>query len=91
MVGRNFLSNNLLLPEEPEGPKGLSDIFAEEPVDLQTFITDARYLGQSNIQLSPEQAKAIQVIERVYYPDLYPRMAEEFDSGWYWGQDIPLS
>jgi hypothetical protein len=89
MVGRNFLSNNLLLPEEPEGPKGLSDIFAEEPVDLQTFITDARYLGQSNIQLSPEQAKAIQVIERVYYPDLYPRMAEEFDSGWYWGQDIP--
>lgn len=68
----------------------LSTIFAEEPVDLTTFIQDKKFLGLGkNINLSVEQAKAVSVIERVYYPDLYPLMAEEFDSGDYWGQDIP--
>jgi len=76
---------------EPEPQKGssLSEIFAEEPVDLRTFIRDKRFLGQTNVELSEEQSKAIQVIERVYYPELYPQMAEEFDFGHYWGQDVP--
>jgi len=76
-------------PEETLQEGSLSSIFAEEPVDLRTFIRDPKFLGQTNVELSPEQARAIQVIERVYYPDLYPRMAEEFEFGEYWGQDIP--
>jgi hypothetical protein len=78
------------MPEEPERPKGLSEIFAEEPVDLTTFIQDTKFLGQTNIQLSAVQAQAIQVIERVYYPDLYPLMAEEFEFGDYWAEPIPM-
>lgn len=67
----------------------LSEIFEEEPVDLRTFIQDKKFLGQTNIELSPVQYEAIQVIERVYYPELYPRMAEEFEFGEYWATPVP--
>lgn len=83
------LSEFLNEPEEPEGSGLLSDIFEEEPVDLKTFIQDKKFLGQTNINLSFEQSRAIQVIERVYYPELYPLMAEEFEFGEYWGEDVP--
>jgi hypothetical protein len=81
------MATRLFIPEE-DNSSSLSSIFAEEPVDLRTFIRDTKFLGQSNIELSYEQSHAIQVIERVYYPELYPRMAEEFKSS-YWGEDIP--
>lgn len=58
-------------------PSTLDDIFEEEPVDLTTFVTDKRFMG--NPPLSPVQYDAVRHIERVYYPDLYPAMAAEFD------------
>ncbi len=63
----------------------LDRIFAEEPVSLETFISDRKYLGE-DWTLSPIQAHAIRHIERVYLPELYPLMAEEF--GGYWSEPV---
>ncbi len=52
----------------------LASIFVEEPVSLACFIQDAAYLG--NPPLSPIQYEAVRHIERIYYPELYPLMAE---------------
>jgi hypothetical protein len=76
---------------DTEAPRdtSLSGIFAEEPVDLRTFVNDKKFLGQTNVDLSPIQYNAIRHIERVYYVDLYPKMAEEFDFS-YWGVPMPV-
>lgn len=77
--------------EEDVSSSSLSAIFEEEPVDLKTFIQDKRFLGLGkHIELSPVQSEAVQTIERIYYPELYPRMAKEFEFGEYWGADIPM-
>ena len=52
----------------------LASIFSEEPVSLHCFVQDAKFLG--NPPLSPVQYEAVRYIERIYLPDLYPRMAE---------------
>lgn len=62
----------------------LTDLFAEEPVPLDTFVTDRRFIGMS--ALSEPQYNALQVAERIYYPELYPYMAAEWE---YW-QPIPM-
>lgn len=59
----------------------LSTIFSEEPVSLDVFIRDRKFLH--NPALSPVQYEAVRYIERIYYPDLYPVMAKEF-GGDYW-------
>jgi hypothetical protein len=82
------LSGFFLQDEEPE-QSTLAQIFEEEPVPLQTFVQDKKFLGQTNVELSTVQANAIRHIERVYYPELYPLMAEEFDSE-YWAADLPV-
>lgn len=84
------ISEFLAQEETPVDADSLSNIFEEEPVDLTTFIQDKKFLGQTNVTLSDVQHRSIQIIERVYYPDLFPRMAEEFDFGEYWGEDIPM-
>lgn len=85
------LSERLAAPRQVEAVSSLSTIFEEEPVDLTTFIQDSKFLGLGkSINLSPVQSKAVSVIERIYYPDLYPLMAEEFDSD-YWAQDLPMA
>lgn len=53
-------------------------LFAEEPVSLSVFVQDRAFLG--NPPLSPVQYDAVRHIERVYYPSLYPEMAQEFES-----------
>lgn len=68
--------------------QSLETIFEEEPVDLTTFIQDTKFLGL-NIDLSDVQAEAVQHIERIFYPELYPQMAEHFGSE-YWARDIPV-
>ena len=65
---------------EPEGSKGLSDIFAEQPVSLTEFVTGKRYLN--NPPLSPIQYDAVRHIEQIYLPETYPLMAEEFGDYW---------
>lgn len=61
------------------GAAPLSKIFAEEPVSLTVFVQDRQFLG--NPALSATQYEAVRHIERIYYPALYPLMAEEFEGG----------
>lgn len=81
------LSEFLSLPEEPPKPPSVADLFEEEPVGLETFIKDKKFLG-ADWMLSPIQLELVKVIERVYLPDLYPLMAEEF--GGYWLEQRPM-
>jgi hypothetical protein len=76
------LADFFAVAEEPE--TSLSKIFEEEPVPLSVFVEDKRYLG--NPPLSPKQFEAVKHIERVYMPDLYPKMADEF--GGYWADPV---
>ncbi len=50
-------------------------VFSEEPVSLDTFIQDTKFL--KNPPLSPIQYEAVRHIERIYYPDIYPLIAQE--------------
>lgn len=86
-----FIPLSQRLPEEDDvAPRSsLSLLFQEEPVDLQTFIKDRKFLGLTNIDLSDVQANAVRTIERIYYPDLYPLMGEEFGSE-YWAKELPM-
>ena len=74
-------------------PSPLESIFEEAPVDLDTFIQDNKFLGLNSIKLSPVQFEAVRTIERIYYPELYPLMAEGFDDPAlkeYWGREMPV-
>jgi hypothetical protein len=62
-------------------------IFAEEPVSLDEFVTNKHFLG--NPKLSPVQYEAVRHIERVYMPEVYPLMAEEF--GGYWADPVRMT
>lgn len=75
-------------PGNDQNLGALEDIFEEEPVDLETFIKDKKFLG-ADWMLSPIQLEAVKHIERIYYPDLYPLMAKEFNSE-YWAEPIPM-
>jgi hypothetical protein len=61
-------------------------MFEEEPVSLDRFVQDRKYLG--NPKLSPVQYAAVQHAERVYYPETYKLLADsrEPDVANYWGQ-----
>lgn len=63
----------------PEADSVLSEIFAEEPVPLDVFIRDNKFIGMSS--LSDPQYRALQVAERIYYPEHYPYMCAEWP---YW-------
>lgn len=58
----------------------LTDIFEEEPVPLDVFVGDKKFLH--NPPLSDEQFQAVRHAERIYFEPLYPVMAEGF--GHYW-------
>lgn len=64
----------------------LEDIFREEPVPLDVFVQDKKFLG--NPPLGPIQRDVVAHLERIYYPDLYPLMAAGFDPSW--GVDLPM-
>lgn len=78
-----------VLPDEVEfkRPSALSDVFEEEPVSLEVFIKDKKFLG-ADWMLSPKQIELVRVGERVFKPELFPIMAQEF--GGYWADDIPM-
>lgn len=79
------ISDRLLFEDDvPRTP--LARLFDEEPVSLETFIRDKKFLGE-NWYLSPIQEEAVRQIERVYLPEIYPQMAEEF--GGYWERQFP--
>lgn len=86
----SFLGLGDALREEPaETPSKLSLelIFTEEPVPLDVFIKDKKFLN--NPPLSPVQYDAVRHIERVYYPELYPLMGEQFNEP-YWTEPIRM-
>jgi intein/homing endonuclease len=58
---------------------GLDAVLDEEPVPLTVFVQDKKFLG--NPPLSPEQYDAVRHIERIYYQDMYGKLAEEFETG----------
>ena len=88
LFNRRALSSAFLDEEDDwRPPSALSEIFEEEPVSLETFISDKKFLG-ADWMLSPLQQELVRVGERIYLPYLYPLMAEEF--GGYWADEIPM-
>lgn len=65
----------------------LGDIFEEEPVPLDVFIQDKKYLG--NPPLSQLQSEVVERAEKIYFPETYDAMALEFDP--YWINTFPLT
>lgn len=65
----------------PTQTTALSGLFVEEPVSLQTFIQDRKFLG-ADWMLSQRQQELVHVVERIYLKDMYPLLAQEF--GGYW-------
>lgn len=72
------LSDLLRQPAEPAGP--LDDVFREEPVPLDVFITDKHYLGYP--PLSDVQFDLVRHAEQVLNPETYGLMATEFGPYW---------
>lgn len=71
-------------PEQKRAP--LSQIFEEEPVPLDVFIRDKKYMN--NPMLGEIQYESLRHLERIYYPHTYLDMAREFDgpTAEYWAQ-----
>jgi hypothetical protein len=79
--------SDLLAGSLDENPKSdLDSIFAEEPVSLEVFVRDKKFMGSP--ALSPVQFECVRHAERVYYPELYPIMGEHFDE--YWAQPLRM-
>jgi hypothetical protein len=71
-------------------PFELRDIFEEIPVDLNTFISDPRYLNE-HWELSEIQWEAVRMIERVYFPETYELLAQHGGPyAEYWGVDLDV-
>lgn len=60
--------------------QSLSEIFNEEPVPLEVFVQDKKYMN--NPALSPIQYDAVRHIEQVLNPETYELMVEGFGSYW---------
>lgn len=73
----------------PAPTTALSGILLEEPVSLETFIKDRKFLG-ADWMLSPKQQELVHVVERVYLKDMYPMLADEFGGYWAERRDDPM-
>lgn len=76
------LSQRLAEAEERGARSSLESILVEEPVPLDVFVQDKKFLA--NPPLSAEQYLLVQHIERVYLPETLDLMASEF--GGYWDE-----
>lgn len=72
------------LARDEGGRSNLETIFEHEPVPLDVFVQDKKFLG--NPPLSDKQFEVVRHIERIYLPELYPLMAEGF--GGYWADTL---
>jgi hypothetical protein len=77
--GESNWDESISLDEAPP----LGDIFDEEPVSLDVFVKDKKYMG--NPALGNIQYEAVRHIERVLYPHTYVQLAEECNSE-YWAR-----
>jgi hypothetical protein len=73
--------------EDEQDRSSLEGVFDEEPVSLDTFVTDKKFLA--NPPLSIVQYEAVRHIERVYMPETYTLMADEF--GGYWADPVRMT
>lgn len=64
----------------PTAGRLLTETFAEEPVPLDVFIQDKKFIGMS--PLSGPQYGALRATERIFYMQTYPAMAAEFGEYW---------
>lgn len=67
----------------------LDDIFEEEPVALDVFIEDAKFLNSP--PLSKKQYEFVQYSERIFKKELYPVMAQEFGGYWEETKDVRMT
>lgn len=81
---------DLLVGSLDDNPKSdLESIFVEEPVPLDVFVRDKKFMGAGDSwSLSPVQFEAVRHAERIYYPELYPQMGEHFDP--YWAEPLRM-
>lgn len=68
--------------------QALESIFDEEPVPLDIFMTDKKFMN--NPPLGAIQYEAVRHIERVYFQETYDLMAKEFKSE-YWAQPTRMT
>ncbi len=82
MAALNGLADLLVAPAPPQNTKKskIEDVFAEEPVSLDVFVQDKRFLG--NPPLSPIQYDFVRHFEQVFYQNTYKMMVEEFGPYW---------
>jgi hypothetical protein len=84
MSGNRYRISDLLreldFNDAVSNPSLLSSVFEEEPVPLDVFVSDKKFLG--NPPLSEVQFEAVKYAERIYQPELYPLMEKEFGSYW---------
>ncbi len=73
------LSDSIKVPPTKRATT-LSEIFSEEPVDLTTFVTDKRFLG--NPPLSAVQYEFLRHMEQIYFLPTYELMRQEFGEYW---------
>jgi len=79
--------SDLLVGTLDENPKSdLDDIFEEEPVSLDVFVRDKKFMGSP--PLSAVQYECVRYAERIYFPELYPLMGEHFDP--YWAEPLRM-
>jgi hypothetical protein len=79
--------SDLLAGSLEDNPKSdLDDIFAEEPVPLDVFVREKKYMGSP--PLSPVQYDCVRHAERIFYPELYPLMGEFIDP--YWAEPLRM-
>lgn len=79
--------SDLLAGTLDENPKSdLEEIFSEEPVPLDVFVRDKKFMGSP--ALSPVQYDCVRYAERIYYPELYPLMGEHMDP--YWAEPLRM-
>jgi hypothetical protein len=56
------------------------DIFSEEPVPLDVFLNDNKYMGQP--PLGEHQFNLVRHMEQIYLPSMYPFLVENFGEYW---------
>jgi hypothetical protein len=82
-----FNLSDLLADSLESNPKSdLNEIFEEEPVPLEIFVRDKKFMGSPD--LSPVQFETVRHAERIYFPELYPLMGEFFDP--YWAEPLRM-
>lgn len=81
-------TEGLIVPGSAVADRSAEELLTEIPVNLEVFIRDKKYLGESTFAPSDIQADVIKHVERIYFPQLYPKMAVHDP---YWSSDIRLT